>query len=201
MPIGPFGDISNIPQYFFLFYYSCYAFANVTITAGVTRSPVSTYLGPNVIEDQTPIDQVIFEPNIWAQEAFWLLPDLMSQLTLSNATQMPTWDNLDAYVENVIRQAYLGAWDSLHQTFDDPSVTNSTISTAIPAVSRIQASVSNVRVLSWLGISLLIAVGGILLEALPFFVPKPDEEAIELVKEKGRDSTLEIVGDLSNFVT
>jgi hypothetical protein len=104
-------------------------------------------------------------------------------------------------VENVIRQAYLGAWDSLHQTFDDPSVTNSTISTAIPAVSRIQASVSNVRVLSWLGISLLIAVGGILLEALPFFVPKPDEEAIELVKEKGRDSTLEIVGDLSNFVT
>jgi hypothetical protein len=195
MPIGLFGNVNNIPQYLYLWFYACYAFANVTITAGVTKSPVSRYLSSNVVEDQTPIDQVTFEPNLWVQEALWLLPDLMSQLTLANATQMPTWDNLDAYAENVIRQAYLAAWDSLHQTFDDTTITNSTNSTAIPAVSRIQASVSTARVSAWLGVSLLILVGGILLDALPFFVPEPDGE----VMEEGKDDGKEILNDLATL--
>jgi hypothetical protein len=123
----------------------------------------------------------------------------MSQLTLANATQMPTWDNLDAYAENVIRQAYLATWDSLHQTFDDTTITNSTISTAIPAVSRIQASVSNTRLFAWLGVSLLILVGGILLDALPFFVPEPDGEVMEEVMEEGKDDGKEILNDLATL--
>ncbi|KAN0095734.1 hypothetical protein V8E51_016445 [Hyaloscypha variabilis] len=131
---------------------SCYAFANVTITARVTRSPILT------------------------------------------------WDNINTYVENVIRQAYLGAWDSLYQTFDDPTVTNSMISTAIPTELRIQASVSNARVFSWLGVSSLILVSGLLLEALLFFALKTDVEVIEEVKKEGKDSVLEILSDMASVL-
>ncbi|KIW13835.1 hypothetical protein PV08_06615 [Exophiala spinifera] len=185
IPIGIFGN-ANIPQYLYKWFYNCHAFANVSITAGVTKSAVSAYVSSNVIEDQTPIDQVTFEANLWVQEALWLLPDLMTQLTLANASHIPTWDNLDAYVENVIRQAYLAAWDSLHQTFDDTTVTNSTISTAVSAVSRIQASVSNARVSAWLGVSLMLG-GSFLLDALSFSVHDPDGEVSEDIKEEKSD--------------
>jgi hypothetical protein len=193
MPANIFGDVNNFSQDLYLWFYACYAFANVTITAGVTRSPMSKFLSPNVIEDQTPLDQVIFEPNLWAQAALWLLPDLMSQLALANASRMPTWDNLDGYAENIIRQAYLAAWDSLHQTFDDITIANSTNSTAIPAVSRIQASISNIRVFAWLGISLLVLVGGVLLDVLPFAVPELDEEVKKEIMKEGQTHEIELV--------
>jgi len=182
-PSGRFGNLSNISQYLSYSWYACYGFANVTITAGITTSPVSVYLSSKIVEDQTPIDQVTFEPNKWVQEALWLLPDLMTQLSFANISQFPTWDNLDGYAENMIRQAYLAAWDSLSQTFDDASAVNSTISTAIPAVSMIQASVSNARVFAWLGVSLLILVGGLLLVALPFIIPLDREVMKEIVDE------------------
>jgi hypothetical protein len=194
-PSGRFGNLNNISQYLSYSWYSCYGFANVTITAGVTTSPVSVYLSSTVVEDQTPIDQATFEPNKWVQEALWPLPDLMNQLSFANVSRFPTWDNLDGYAENMISQAYLAAWDSLSQTFDDTSAVNSTISTAIPAVSRIQASVSNARVFAWLGVSLLILVGGLLLVALPFIIPL-DREVTEEIVDEAKAAAMDIDNDM-----
>jgi len=196
-PSSRFGNLENVSPYLSYSWYCCYGFAKVSITAGVTTSPVSIYLSSSVVEDQTPIDQVTFEPNKWVQEALWLLPDLMNQLSFANSSRFPTWNNLDGYAENMIRQAYLAAWDALSQTFDDLSAVNSTISIAIPAESRIQASVSNTRVFAWLGVSLLILVGGILLLALPFSIPKRDSELIDGIMDEGRADGVEVFSNIA----
>ena len=164
MGVNKFGNLMNttaFPQYIYSWALgTCYIFANVTFTAGVSNSPMSKYLSPNVIEDQTPIDEVVFKPNTWVQESFWLLPDLMTTVSLANSTQIPTWYNVDSYVQSLIRQSYLGAWAALHQTFDEGG---GEISYAAPAELRIQATVSYPRVFSWLAVSLLTSIGGILL--------------------------------------
>jgi hypothetical protein len=72
---------------------------------------------------------------------------------------------------------------------------NSTISTTIPTVSRIQASVSNARVFAWLGVSLLILVGGILLAALPFIIPL-DREVIEEIVDEAKAAAMDIGNDM-----
>jgi hypothetical protein len=143
---------------------TCYIFANVTFTAGVTTSPLSTYLSSRIVEDQTPIDEVIFEPNTWVQQSFWLLPDLMTVISLANSSQLATWHNVDLYAENLIRQSYLAAWDSLHKSFDNSGA----LFSATPAETRIQAKVSYPRVFAWLAVSLLATFGGILLLVLSF---------------------------------
>lgn len=187
-PSFRFGKLNNTSLYLSYSWYSCYGFANVTIEAGVTRSPMSKYLSATVVEDQTPINQVTIEPNKWVQEALWLLPDLMTQLSFANVSRFSTWNHLDGYSENMIRQAYLAAWDSLTQTFDDVSSENSTISTAIVALPRIQATVSHARVFAWLGISLLLVVSGILIAALPTITSELDTKIMEEIIDEGKSS-------------
>ncbi|KUL81975.1 hypothetical protein ZTR_10719 [Talaromyces verruculosus] len=169
-----FGDVRSLPQYKTYWEVgSCYMFANVTIEAGVTTSKLSKYVSPQVIEDQTLLDDVTIDLNTWSQEAVWLLPDLMTSLSLMNSTLLPTWNNLDLYVESLIRQSYLAAWDSFHSNFD----TGGTISPATPQQARVQAKVSHARVYSWLAISLLETVGGISLIYLllnPGLLQEPD---------------------------
>lgn len=62
-----------------------YLIGNISFTAGVTTSPVSTYITPRVIEGQTPLDEVVFESNPWVDEALWLLPDLMTIIAVMNS--------------------------------------------------------------------------------------------------------------------
>jgi hypothetical protein len=159
------GDVNTFTQHIIPWALgTCYIFANVTFTAGVTTSPLSTYLSSRVVEDQSPIDEVIFEPNTWVQQSFWLLPDLMTVISLANSSQLPTWHNVDLYAENLIRQSYLAAWDSLHESFDNSGA----LFSATPAETRIQAKVSYPRVFAWLAVSLLTTFGGILLLLLTF---------------------------------
>ncbi|KUL86749.1 hypothetical protein ZTR_04830 [Talaromyces verruculosus] len=152
---------------------SCYLFANVTIEEGVTTSQLSKYISPRVIEDQTPLEDATIDLNTWSQEAVWLLPDMMTYLSQMNSTMLPTWNNLHLYVESLIRQSYLAAWDSFHNNWD----TGGTISLATLQQARVQAKVSHARVYSWLAISLLETVGGISLLYLllnPGLLQEPD---------------------------
>ncbi|KAF3318800.1 hypothetical protein TWF173_005213 [Orbilia oligospora] len=118
------------------FHQNCYLVGKIEFTAGVTTSRLSKYIAPRIIEDSTPIDEVIFEPDPWVQEAIWLLPDLMTMLSNLNSSLLPTWDNIDGYTEALLRQAYLGAWDAFHGAFQPvgPSVV------AIPQEQRIVAN-------------------------------------------------------------
>ncbi|KAF3227082.1 hypothetical protein TWF106_010570 [Orbilia oligospora] len=141
------------------FHQNCYLVGKIEFTAGVTTSRLSKYIAPRIIEDSTPIDEVVFEPDPWVQEAIWLLPDLMTMLSNLNSSLLPTWDNLDGYTEALLRQAYLGAWDAFHGAFQPvgPSVV------AIPQEQRITASVSFKRVFGWLAGCFLVPLAGILL--------------------------------------
>ncbi|KAL4945739.1 hypothetical protein BDV06DRAFT_184077 [Aspergillus oleicola] len=140
---------------------NCYFVGNITFTAGVTRSENSKYISSQVVEDQTPLDEVVFTADPWVQEAIWLLPDLMTMITLMNSTSLPTHDNIDLYVESLVRQAYLAAWDMYHYSFDSDQ--KETTYTAIPAIPRQLARVSYSRVFAWLGICCLMSVSGAVL--------------------------------------
>ncbi|EED19724.1 hypothetical protein TSTA_029950 [Talaromyces stipitatus ATCC 10500] len=199
-----FGNVNSFPQFKTSWALgSCYLFANVTIEAGVTTSKLSKYVSPRVIEDQTPLDDTTIDPNTWSQEAVWLLPDMMTSLSQMNSTLLPTWNNLDLYVESLIRQSYLGAWDSFHNNWD----TDGTISLAIPQQARVRAEVSHARVYSWLAISLLETVSGIFLVYLllnPGLLQEPDLPG-EIISEQIRDAKasgkkiMDSLSDLSFF--
>ena len=162
----PFGSDMNstghavlTESYVFRFWGSGFIIGNISLTAGVTTSAVSKYISSRVVEGQTPLDDVIFEPNAWVNEALWMVPDLMTMIAVTNSSQLATWHNIDGYAENLIRQAYLAAWDMFHASFD----MNAPIYTATLSESRLQATVSFARVFAWLGISLLTTLSGILL--------------------------------------
>ena len=194
-----FGDVNQIPQYINSWALgTCYLFANVTLTAGVTMSAISTYITLRVIEDQTPIDEVIFEPDPWVQDSFWLLPDLMTMVSVMNSSLLPTWDNIDLYAENLIRQTYLASWDSFHRMFDE----GGSVSSAIPREPRIQATVSYQRVFAWLGVSLLMTVGGILLLVLTFGEDLPSDiiaTQVGATMEGTKRDAKEIMRELANL--
>ena len=138
---NPFGDTSQS-------YYAwstgnsadqnCYAVGNVTFTAGVVKSDASKYISPTVVEGQG--DELNFEPDIWVQEALWLLPDLMTMVAVMNSSSLPTWNNLENYAEMLIRYSYLGAWDSFHATFDDTSDTTLTATSIVPLQGSLPGS-------------------------------------------------------------
>jgi hypothetical protein len=195
LDVNNFGDVDRIPYYKYHWALgTCFIFANITFSAGVTTSKLSTYVSPRVIEDTTPIEDVVLEADRWVQQSLWLLPDLMTVVSSMNSTLLPTWDNIDRYTENLIRQCYLAAWDSFHRSFD----TDGSVSFAVPPESRVQATVSKSRVFSWLAISLLHTIGGILLISLLFAPGGPDaptgEDSAE--REGGTDAGKEVVNNL-----
>ncbi|KAH8902622.1 hypothetical protein BR93DRAFT_941296 [Coniochaeta sp. PMI_546] len=113
---------------------------------------------------------------------------MMTMISLANSSQIPTWNNLDLYAENLIRQSYLAAWEGLHQAFDEgPEALASTT----PAVSRVKATVSYARVFSWLGISLLTTLAVILLLALTY----GEKEVVDSTAEENEAS-----GDIHNIM-
>jgi hypothetical protein len=118
-------------------------------------------------------------------------------ISLANSSQLPTWHNVDLYAENLIRQSYLAAWDSFHQSFDEGGV----LSSATPVESRIQATVSYPRVFAWLAVSLLTSVGGVLLLVLTFGEEEldlPSSVTAAQTKEAMKD-TKKILNDLASL--
>lgn len=194
-----FGDVNAIPYYKLSWAEGvCYLVANVTLTAGVTTSALSSYLSSRIIEDQTPIEKVVFEPNSWVQESLWLLPDLMTMVAVTNSTQLPTWDNVDLYAENLIRRSYLAAWGSLHAAFE----LNGVVSMATPREARNQATVSYQRVFAWLGISFMMTFGGILLLLLSFGEEEPEltNEVVAAKNKEGKKDVKILVKDVTNML-
>ena len=174
---------------------NCYAIGKVDFTAGVTRSSRAHYIDSRVVEDQTPIDKVKFEPNPWVQEAIWWLPHLMNTIGLMNTSQVPTWDNVDGYAEDLLRQAYLGAWDMLSHSFDEKGPTYK----AYSADSRLVAEVSRVRVFVWMGLCLLVTVSGALLLALVLEEKylKVPEEVVQEGREERKEEAQNLFFDLA----
>jgi hypothetical protein len=157
-----FGDISPLP-YLTLGALptagdeNCFLIGKIDFTAGVIKSSRATYIGPRIVESQTPIQDVEFQDNPWVQEALWLLPDLLTMLAVSNVSLPPTFENIDDYVNGIVRQGYLAAWDMLHHSFDEEGPSYQ----GYPAQDRLVANVSFQRVFAWLGVSLFMTLCGI----------------------------------------
>ncbi|ROT43419.1 hypothetical protein SODALDRAFT_355628 [Sodiomyces alkalinus F11] len=143
---------------------NCFLIGRVSFTAGVTTSRRARYINGRVIEDQTPIEEVEFAPDPWVREAIWLLPDMMTMIAITNASQLPSHDNIDYHTHGLLRQSYLGAWSVLSRNFNETQGEFR----AFPAGPRLVAVVSFARVFSWLALCLLMTVSGALV--LGFFL-------------------------------
>ncbi|KAH8595362.1 hypothetical protein B0O99DRAFT_511950 [Bisporella sp. PMI_857] len=139
---------------------NCFLLGKIDFSAGVTKSSRATYIGSSsrVVEDMTPIQDVVYEANPWVQEAIWMLPDLLTMLSLSNVSQLSTFNNLDNYVKSLVRQGYLGAWDMLSHSFDDEKRPSNN---GFRAETRLVADISFARVFAWLGVGLLMTISGV----------------------------------------
>ena len=69
------------------------------------------YITERVVEAEADSPASI-EGDNWVIESLYLLPDVMTKVALANASQIPTWDNLDGYVKALIRISYQAAWAS-----------------------------------------------------------------------------------------
>lgn len=137
----------------------CLAYARIKLTAGLVQFPRGTFLDNNIIEapfpPNTPIQWI---KDRWAAEALLMMPYVMTSVAAMNQSTIPTWNNLDSYVENLIRISYTATWSSLRQFMEDappPLI----VEIAHP---RVQAKVDKRRVISWLAVSLLLQVSGII---------------------------------------
>lgn len=125
----------------------------------------------------------------------WLMPDLMTMIAVMNSSLLPTWNNVDGYAETLIRQAYLAAWDMYHASFDMDAP--GSLFDATAQEPRIRAEVSFARVFAWLGVSLLMTVGGVLLLLLAL---RGEGEEPDVPSEVGVEEREEAMSEVKDII-
>ena len=123
-------------------YEDCYSYATVNFTAGVVRSPTSTYISSRVIEADQVDEDMVIEPGPWVQEATYLMSDTMSMLSAMNTTTLETYNNRSGYIVKLVRYSYQASWDALYRDFDN----RTQLLDVKPQEPRIRATVSKGRV-------------------------------------------------------
>jgi len=137
---------------------SCYAIGSVNLTVGLASVAEARYISNRVVDGDCSGETL--REGQWVQEALFMMPDVMTMVSLTNTTGMPTWNSLDGYARTLIKQSFTAAWDVL----DSAAGGNVTeVLTARPYEPRIQASVSTLRIILWLMLNLvmLAAIGGV----------------------------------------
>ncbi|KAI8717101.1 hypothetical protein NCS52_00784600 [Fusarium sp. LHS14.1] len=140
-------------------YYRCFTYAVVNLTAGVVKSPESTYISSRVIQGDATDSELHIEAAPWVQEAMYLMPDVMSVFSMMNSSSLPTWNNLEDYVTRLIRYSYQGSWDMLSRSFEP----DDNLLSVRRYEQRQVAQVSHPRVFGWLGVSLALTLSWVLL--------------------------------------
>ena len=136
---------------------NCFFIGTVNFTAGVIRKRAK-FITRRVLEAEADYSTPIEDDN-WVIESLYLLPDVMTRVSRLNVSQFPTWDNLDGYVEDLIRISYQAAWGQLASEFN----TSPLNLTAYELVRGLQAVVSQPRVIGWYCAQLLVLVSAALL--------------------------------------
>lgn len=73
----------------------CYVTGKVRITAGVIRNAPEARILSKTSSQIRLNSSKQFEPDRWVEQAFQLLPDVLSKIGDVNITAAPRWDNLD----------------------------------------------------------------------------------------------------------
>lgn len=134
-----------------------YTYLNVNLTVGVMTPGLTTYTTSQVVEGEIDPEKAEIKPGPWVQEALYMLPDVMNMVSIMNNTSLDTWQNLENYVEALIRYSYLGAWDMLQRVYDPNTATFQ----ALMAEPRLTAEVNSAMVYGWLGVCLLLTLAAI----------------------------------------
>ncbi|KAF8421651.1 hypothetical protein EV426DRAFT_718629 [Tirmania nivea] len=154
-----FGSLQNVSdKAIFRGELGFYAYAEVGLTAGMVNFGEVKFVHSDVLEGTLePSTQPKFKPDTWVRSSLLLARDVMIELSSanSNTTLIPTWGNLDGYIETLIRHSYLGSWALLRSL-----QSNATIFDVHLAEPRMQATVSHWRVFAWFLISLGVPVSG-----------------------------------------
>jgi hypothetical protein len=137
----------------------CHTYAIVNLTAGIADSPKSTYVSNRVVEAEIPSKDMEVRGDPWVKEAMYLMPDVMSNIAMMNTTTLHTWNDIEGYLDKLIRYSYQGAWDMLYRTYE----VNNRILEVEYYASKVLASISRVRVFTWLGVSFLVTISAVFL--------------------------------------
>ncbi|KAK4653857.1 hypothetical protein QC762_511270 [Podospora pseudocomata] len=140
-----------------------FTYLEINFTAGIVNPATSTYVKQNVIEaDDNDLDGKDIVEGPWVRDALYLTSDIMSCLAISNSTGISSWQSLENYTETMIRFSYMAAWSLLQRSYEP----NSTLLTVDLYETRIQAVVSQWRVISWLGINVAFSLSWITVTVL-----------------------------------
>ncbi|KAH8586654.1 hypothetical protein B0O99DRAFT_656735 [Bisporella sp. PMI_857] len=137
----------------------CHTYAIVNLTAGIAQSPTSTYVSDRVVEADLPSTELDLKGGPWVKEAMYLMPDVMSNVAMMHSTKLYTWDDIERYLDKLIRYSYQGAWDMLYRSYEPD---NRTLDVRYYE-PRVLASVSKARVFAWLALSLLLTLSAVVL--------------------------------------
>ena len=139
---------------------NCFLIGTVNFTAGVIRKQ-AMYIAPRVVEAERDFSAPI-EGDSWVIESVYLLPDVMMKVSLFNVSQIPTWDNLEGSVGDLIRISYQAAWGQVSSQFNASPLNL----TAHEYSLGLRAVVSLPRVIVWYFAQFLVLVSAALLWGL-----------------------------------
>lgn len=109
-----------------------------------------------------PVGDLAVQEDPFVTQALYLMPNVMATTSRLNHTQMPTWQNLDGFVESLLRDAYHTSWNSMHTLFSNESPECNLM---LP-MDMLEVSISRSRVAYWLGINFLLTISDPVLLAI-----------------------------------
>lgn len=138
----------------------CYVFARINYTAGAMVCHGCSVVLNGTVEGPTlglPI------PHPLVSDAISMIPEVLFFMKVSNASQAPTWQNIDGYTRGMISTAYQASWNSLANSAQFSPMDETEISTPYPVLV---ARIITWRVLAWFGLNLMLSLSGVLLAIL-----------------------------------
>ena len=139
---------------------NCFLIGTVNLTAGIIRKR-ATYITPRVVEAEVGSSDSIMGDS-WVNETLYLMPDVMTSVSMGNVSQIPTWDNVEGYVKDLVQISYQATWGQVAYEFNDSPLNL----TAHEFAQRLQAVVSLPRVLIWYCAQFLVLISAVLLWVL-----------------------------------
>jgi hypothetical protein len=143
---------------------NCYLSGTISITAGVVKSPQSRFLTARAIE--AIADNLQIEPSLWNEEVLFQMPDVMSRVSMVNPSGASRSNDVESYVAEILAVSYMAAWDIFFVESDNSTSTGDLKVNQL--VNMLVARVDKIRVFSWLAISLLLVIFGVILLWLEF---------------------------------
>jgi len=146
---------------------NCYAFAQLTYTAGVATCYNCHSAAGNIVTNSSL--QVEAEPLV--DQALAMMPETIASMTVANLSLPPLWDNINQYTAEMLRRSYSASWTALSIYIAQSGPYLSTpVNITVPSTI---ARVSLWRVYAWLGLQMLATTSGLLFIGLQSTTNKP----------------------------